>query len=121
MICAAIIQENKILLVRKKETWILPGGKPEQNESDLECLIREFGQELPHLKLRNIRQYKSIPGKSPHKKDNILTAIYLADASGEITPSAEINASMWSDNPEALNLSDATHKAIISLRQDGYL
>lgn len=121
VICAVIIKEGKILLVREREAWILPGGKPELNESDLGCLFREFEEELPRLKLSNIRRYKEITGVAPHKRDKILTYIYLADASGEITPSAEINASVWSDNPEALNLSDATYKAIISLRQDGYL
>lgn len=29
---AAIINDGKILLVRKKQSWILPGGKPEQKE-----------------------------------------------------------------------------------------
>lgn len=121
VICAAIIQRSKILLVRKKKTWILPGGKPEENEDDLSCLVREFSQELPRLKLSNVRQYKAIPGIAPHKGDKILAIIYLADASGEITPSAEINASVWSDNPNELNLSDATRETIASLRQDGYL
>ena len=35
VINAAIIQDKKILLVKKKETWILPGGKPDGGESDL--------------------------------------------------------------------------------------
>ena len=48
---AAIINEGKLLIVRKKQSWILPGGKPEPGESDLDCLCREVGQELSGTKL----------------------------------------------------------------------
>jgi len=43
---AAIIEDGKILLVRKRQSWILPGGKPEPKESDIECLCREVSEEL---------------------------------------------------------------------------
>jgi ADP-ribose pyrophosphatase YjhB (NUDIX family) len=54
---AVIIEDGKILLVRKRQTWILPGGKPGINESDLECLCREIREELSGTQLDNIRYY----------------------------------------------------------------
>ena len=38
VISAAIIYDKRILVVKKRHSWILPGGKPERNESALECL-----------------------------------------------------------------------------------
>lgn len=44
----AVIDGERLLLVRKRnsEFYILPGGKPEQGESDVEALSREIDEEL---------------------------------------------------------------------------
>ena len=50
---AAIIQKEKLLIVRKKETWILPGGKPEDDEKELEGLridLEEDPEYVEYLK-----------------------------------------------------------------------
>lgn len=117
----AIIRDGCILLVRKRETWILPGGKPKVDESKLQCLFREIQEELPQLNLQNIRYFGAFTGITPHKSDMLCAEVYLADADGEITPSAEINAAKWIKDPEEYNLSDITRKIVLSLRQKGRL
>jgi 8-oxo-dGTP diphosphatase len=44
----AVIDGDRLLLVKKRnsEFYILPGGKPEQGESDIEALSREIDEEL---------------------------------------------------------------------------
>lgn len=44
----AVVEDGRLLVVRKRETemFILPGGKPEGNETDLEALHREIEEEL---------------------------------------------------------------------------
>lgn len=48
-VVAIVVQRNgTVLCVRKgpNHHWILPGGKPEDGESDLATLTREIGEEL---------------------------------------------------------------------------
>ncbi|UPT64918.1 MAG: NUDIX domain-containing protein [Hyphomonadaceae bacterium JAD_PAG50586_4] len=44
----AIIEDDRLLLVRKAglEQLILPGGKPEGDETDTETIVREIREEL---------------------------------------------------------------------------
>jgi 8-oxo-dGTP diphosphatase len=119
---AAIIQDRKILVVRKGQSWILPGGKPNPDESDLECVCREVDEELSGTQLQNIRYYNQFEGISPHKGDRINVIVYLADIKGQLfQPSAEINACEWVGYTNDKTLSDITNKIIESLRKDRYL
>jgi 8-oxo-dGTP diphosphatase len=121
-ICAVSIKDNKILLVKKQKIWILPGGKPEKEESDIQCLVREINkEELPGTKLKNIQFYQITEGLAPHKKDVLQIKVYFANIIGEINPSAEIKDAVWTKNPETYRLSDITNKIVISLRKDGHL
>lgn len=56
----AIINRKKLLLVRKGQSWLLTGGKPESDESDLECLCREVWEELSGTKIKNLNTMESL-------------------------------------------------------------
>lgn len=119
---AVVIQEGKILLVRKKQSWILPGGKPEQNESDLECLRREVREELSGTELRDFKYYGEFEGTTPHRGDILKARVYFANIEGQLYPPArEISAYDWADNPNNYSLSDITSKIVESLKNEGYL
>lgn len=118
---AAIIKNGCILLVRKKKVWILPGGKPETGESDVQTLFREVREELPQLVLQNPEYFGTFVGITPHKGDELQVEVYLAEADGNITSSAEVNKAEWVKTPEEYNLSDITRKIVLSLRQNGHL
>ncbi len=118
-ISAIIIQNRDYLLVRKKDNYIFPGGKPEPGESDEECLRREVREELSGTNLKNIRAYKSFDGKSPNKGDLIQIVCYLADLDGPLgNPSAEITEVKWCDRQDSFEVSEPTRKALDSLRLD---
>ncbi len=117
---AAIIRDGKLLLVRKRETWILPGGKPEEGETDLECLAREIKEETG-IVAEDFSYYREFRGISPHKRDEITVRVYLATGEGDPQPSAEIGACKWVDNLDAITLSELTEKIIRSLQENGYL
>jgi len=121
VVSAVIIKNGCILLVRKKKTWILPGGKPKTKESDIECLSREFKEEL-QISLKNLRRLgDEFIGITPHKGDTIYLRVYLAEIEGTIIPSAKIEVSQWTITPESYKISDITKKVICFLRQNGYL
>lgn len=121
-ISAVIIRGNSILLVKKRNTWILPGGKPNKGESDIDCLVREITQEeIPGTGLTNFRFYKAFKGITPHRGDILLAKVYLADIQGEIKPGAEIIDIKWVKDLEDYKLSDITQKIINHLRKEGYL
>ncbi|MEK6826455.1 MAG: NUDIX domain-containing protein [Nanoarchaeota archaeon] len=121
VVVAAVIEDKKILLVRKRETWIIPGGKPESGEGDLECLIREFREELPGSELKVLRRYGSFEGKAPHKGDIVDVHVYLAEIRNLDRASAEISEAKFVNDPEAYNLAEPAMKIIKYLRKDGLL
>ncbi len=119
---AAIIDYGRILLVRKRQSWILPGGKPEPKESDLECLCREVREELSGTELQNIRYYGEFEGITPHKGDILKVIVNFADIKGQLCqPAAEIAAYDWVNEFDNYNLSDITFKIVDSLIKDNYL
>ena len=119
-ICLAAFQDNEILLVRKKASWILPGGKPEIGEKEMECLKREIREEL-NANAVIFGFYGSFIGITPHKRDMLEARVYFGELIGEINPSMEISEAKFVDNPYEYNLSDITRKIMDSLKKDLYL
>jgi len=119
---ALVIRNGHILLAKKRNTWILPGGKPEKDESDIECLLREVTkEEIPGTELTNIRFYENFEGMAPYRGDIIQVKVYFADIQGEIKPGAEIVDVRWVKDFNNLNLSDITKQIIESLKNNGHL
>ena len=124
VINAAIINANtEIFLVQKGSLWILPGGKPQEHESDLDCLIREIGEELSGTLIEhNITPYKDFRGISPHTKNEILVSVYFARFGSEVyAPSAEIRGVAWMKNPKAYALSETSLDIVNCLINDKHL
>jgi ADP-ribose pyrophosphatase YjhB (NUDIX family) len=119
-----IIEDNSVLLVRKKLTWILPGGKPSQGEDDIACLCREISEELSGTRLKDFKYYADFEGKTPHQGDILKARVYFAKIDGQLNPiSAEIKEKKFVPNKDmdSYKLSDITSKIINSLRNDKYI
>lgn len=118
----AVIEEGKLLLVKKNKTWIFPGGKPEPYENDLMCLNREFMQELSGTKIIVEKYYKSFIGKTPHSETDLEARVYFGKINGKFgNASAEISDRKFISDFENYNLSDITDKIVNSLKEDNYL
>lgn len=128
-VSAAFLQNKEIVIVRKGETWILPGGKPLPNEPDRKCLKRELGEELPNLTYGNFFYYGKFIGTTPHQGDVLEADVYLS----ELKDQANIRTS---NNPDEnvkearivgygqlrdFQFSDITLKILESLRRDSYI
>ena len=123
-VSGAFIRKEKILLVRKRNTWILPGGKPEQEDkNDMATLIREVKEELPNLEIKqeSLFYFDVFQGITPHEEDTLLAKVFVGEASGGIETANEINDSGWFEKPKEKNLSDITGKIVRALEYDEYL
>ena len=117
------IRDRALLLVRDDDniTWTLPGGKPDGNEADLECLSREIKEELAVTSLGDISFYKSFTAISPHKGDLITASCYFGNLYEEPKPSSEITACEWVRDFNNRTISNVTRSVIDSLTREGYL
>lgn len=130
VVALAVICNNKLLLVQKKDVWILPGGKPEIGESNMEALIREVSEEIPGLQfyLTRLDFLACFQAKAPHQGDIIEVNVYLTvldfeagEGLVQLTPAAEITALCWTFQPSQCLLVEATKKAVCLLQSRGYL
>ena len=112
-----------LLLTKKKKTWILPGGKPLDGETDYDCLFREINEELGLSKeqISITNYYKNFIGRTPHKGDLLENIVYFGILKGKIKPANEISEAKYVKDFEYYNLSDITQKVVDSLREDKYL
>lgn len=94
-----ILKDKKILVQRKKnnrEECIIPGGKREGNETDLETLKRELMEELS-VKLINATFIGGFDDIAVFSNEPIHVQTYLAQIEGEIKCNNEIKEAIWID------------------------
>ena len=122
LITGAIIKEQSILLVKKRGVWIVPGGKIQERETDEECLVREYREELSGTQIEIKGFYGKFLGKNIRRTDNVFNKVYFADIIGNLgLPSAEIEASGYFRDFQGVNLSEIASRITCSLRRDKYL
>ncbi len=126
VIGGAFIENGNLLLVRKQDYWILPGGKPKEGESYIACLARELREELSWTKLdpSRVNFYHEFEGISPIRKVPIAVKVYHAGLLGSLRESSgEINAREWMSYGDMTDrkLSDVTREIVESLHSDRFL
>ena len=95
----AAIVDGRLLVVRKRGSalFILPGGKPEAGETDLQALTRELDEELGCGLNRPVLQgvFKDVAAG----QDNavVVVRLYSGGLVGDPTPQAEIEQALWLD------------------------
>lgn len=96
------LKDGKILstLSKGKDTYYIPGGKREGNETDEETLIRECKEELTIDVLKDsIQYYGTFKAQAHGKAEGILVKMtcYMAEFNGTLKPSSEIEKIKWLD------------------------
>ena len=96
-----VIKDKKVLVVRKKTKenfleFIIPGGKRESGETDLETLQREMQEEvnLKIIKTEYLGEYRDI---AIFEIIPIAMKVYLCEVEGEINVQNEIKEFCWID------------------------
>ena len=96
------IKDGKILstLSKGKDTYYIPGGKREENETDEQTLIRECKEELTiDIKKETIKYYGTFEAQAHGKAEGILVRMtcYMAEFDGDLKPDSEIQEMIWLD------------------------
>jgi 8-oxo-dGTP diphosphatase len=102
----AMIKEDSLLVVRKRGTvcFILPGGKPEGRENDLEALRRELREELGCV-LVAPRFAGAFTDKAADLRNTVVTVrLYAGRLRGEPQPASEIEELAWVKLTEPVEL-----------------
>lgn len=96
------LKDGKILstLSKGKDTYYIPGGKREGNETDEQTLIRECKEELTiDIRKETIKYYGTFEAQAHGKAEGILVRMtcYMAEFEGELKPDSEIQEILWLD------------------------
>jgi hypothetical protein len=121
-----INKEGKILLVKRGETFILPGGQPEGREKDKECLLREIRvEELPNLKKITVgKWFGKFNGRTPFTNEPLHVRVYWLEIENGFEPGAEISESGFFTHFDCVNsikISGVTRQIVDILKERGYL
>lgn len=118
-IVAGVIRdaEGRVLTVRKRGTsaFMLPGGKREPGEADLQALSRELFEELG-CDLASADHLGTFDAPAANEPDTrVYGAIYLTKVEGLITAQAEIEELLWLDpvNPPAVRLAPLLQRHVL--------
>jgi len=80
-----IVERNGyVLLVKRGDFWILPGGEVEEGESEIECLEEVVSREMKHQVSNIFRKLeKTITGVSLVRGGEVEVTIYVGDISAQ--------------------------------------
>ena len=103
-----VARKGRVLLVRRRrdKRWMFPGGRRRAGESERKCLHREIMEELPKLRLGELRLWKEVNGKNRRSGRRMNDAIFLSKkASGplKIGDKKELDRAAWR-KPRGLKL-----------------
>ena len=104
------LKDGKILSTRSKgkDKYYIPGGKREENESDMETLVREVKEELSvDILPSTIELYGVFEAQAHGKAEGILVKMtcYMADFSGTLEANSEIAEIVWLTSADIDNVS----------------
>lgn len=117
----AILNREIFLVSEGDGIWTLPGGKPENDEDDICCLIRELGEELPGTNFSVTGYFGRFEGVTPRKGDSLESFAYLGEIKRPWKTGAEIKEAGFFSYSNLPNISEITKKIINSLKEDNYL
>ena len=111
---AVIIKDRKILVCRKKNLWISPGGKIEKGETFLDCLKRELNEEIG-VEVGGYEFLGEYEGNALLEEGmKVRIDYYIVDITGEPRASAEIEEIMYINSGfDKKNLGPGLYKFVI--------
>lgn len=104
-------RKGKILLTKRGEFWILPGGEIESGEDEMQCLEEVVSREMKDQVSSIFKKLgKTIKGSSPVRGGDVEVSIYVGDiGSKKMSDVKDCNAHWFSrESMFAIRLSNIT-------------
>jgi 8-oxo-dGTP diphosphatase len=94
-----IVRDGRLLVFRKTNgrTWILPGGKPENGETDVQALEREVMDECGRRIVNAVHLLTCRSPAADRPGDEVELVAYVGEIDGEPVIAAEIVEAAWLD------------------------
>ena len=102
----AVIRDNKLLVVRKKGSrdFLMPGGKPERDESVVEALRRELLEEIGcSVDDNSLSLLGHFEDFTSDGKSRVAIDLFAGEIVGEPKASTEIEELLWISAADAIN------------------
>lgn len=120
------VKDGKVLSTRSKgkDKYYFPGGKRENNETDIQTLIREIKEELSVDIIENsINYYGTFEAQAHGKSEGILVKMtcYMAEFNGELKADSEIAEIIWLTYADKENVSPVDKIIFDDLHSKGLL
>ena len=120
------IKDGKLLSTRSKgkDKYYIPGGKREENETDIETLIREVKEELSVDIIEDSARFYGIFVAQAHgKAEGVLVKMtcYTADYVGQLQADSEIAEIVWLTTDDIDNVSPVDKLIFADLDKKGLL
>jgi 8-oxo-dGTP pyrophosphatase MutT (NUDIX family) len=111
------VKDRKILSTRSKnkDTYYIPGGKRERDETDEQALIREIKEELSvDIVRESIKPFGVFEAQAHGKPEGTIVRMTCctADFTGELKPNSEIDEMVWLSH-EGREMSSPVDKLIL--------
>jgi ADP-ribose pyrophosphatase YjhB (NUDIX family) len=97
---AAVVEEGRLLLVSKNaapEVFYLPGGKPDEGESAVDCVHREVHEELG-ARVTSLEFLETVEATAALERVPMAMDVFLATLDRAPVAAAEIAAVAWYDD-----------------------
>lgn len=91
-------RRGKILLTKRGDYWILPGGEIEPGEDEMQCLAEVVSREIKDQVSSIFRKLdKTIKGPSPVRPGDVEVSVYVGDiSSSKMSDVRDCNAHWFS-------------------------
>jgi len=109
---AIIIHDRKILVCKKRGTYIIPGGKPEEGENAEECLKRELREELG-VSVLSHKFFGTFKDEAALDSAIIEMDVYIVEIAGKPEACREIEEIMYIDSKSGVKLGSILRKFVI--------
>ena len=104
-------RRGKILLIKRGDYWLLPGGEIEPGDDEMQCLEEVVSREIKDQVSSIFSKLdKTVKGPSPVRNDDVEVSIYVGDiGSKKMSDVADCNAHWFSrESLPSIRLSNIT-------------